>query len=127
MPDIKPIRPNRRCEVLSAGQVSEIKAATLHVLEHVGVHFPSQRALSVFAEHGARVDWETEVVRLTPDLVRRGHEPRPALLHPRRDESAGPTCSSTARPPTLARMAAGRGPSISTRDGSGGRARTTWP
>ncbi len=82
MPDIKPIRPNRRCEVLSAGQVSEIKAATLHVLEHVGVHFPSQRALSVFAEHGARVDWETEVVRLTPDLVveAMSHAPRTYTL-----------------------------------------------
>jgi trimethylamine--corrinoid protein Co-methyltransferase len=38
-------------------------------LEHVGVHFPSQRALRVFAEHGAQVDADRQVVRLSPDLV----------------------------------------------------------
>jgi trimethylamine--corrinoid protein Co-methyltransferase len=56
-------------EVLSAGELSEIRAATLHVLEHVGVHFPSERALGVFARHGATVDWNRQVVRLAPGLV----------------------------------------------------------
>jgi trimethylamine--corrinoid protein Co-methyltransferase len=66
---IEPIRLEQRFEVLSARQVSEIRAATLDVLEQVGVHFPSQRALAVFAEHGALVDWERQVVRLPPDFV----------------------------------------------------------
>ena len=42
--------------VLSADQIAEIRAGTLHILEKVGVHFPSERALRVFADHGAQDD-----------------------------------------------------------------------
>ena len=67
--NIEPIRPQFSLEVLTAGQLAEIRAATLHVLEHVGVHFPSERALGTFARHGATVDWNRQVVRLAPELV----------------------------------------------------------
>jgi trimethylamine--corrinoid protein Co-methyltransferase len=69
MTNIKPIQPRLRVDVLSANQVAEIRAATLHILETVGVHFPSESALSVFAEHGALVDLESQIVRFPPDLV----------------------------------------------------------
>ena len=69
MVNIKPIQPKLRVDVLSADQVAEIRAATLHVLEVVGVHFPSEIALSVFTEHGAQVDPKSQIVRLPPDLV----------------------------------------------------------
>ncbi len=69
MSDIKPIRPKFHLDVLSADQLAEIKSATLHILEHVGIHFPSERALTVFAEHGAQVDREGQIVRLSPDLA----------------------------------------------------------
>jgi len=82
MPNIEPIRPNLRVDVLSADQVSEIRAATLHILDTVGVHFPSEQALNVFAEHGARVDPESQIVRLSPDLVLEAisHAPRTYTL-----------------------------------------------
>ena len=82
MPDIKPIHPRFHLEVLNAEQLAAIKAATLHILEQVGVRFPSQRALRVFAEHGAQVDWESEIVRLSPDLVLEAmsHAPRSYTL-----------------------------------------------
>jgi trimethylamine--corrinoid protein Co-methyltransferase len=82
MPNIEPIRSKIRLEVLSADQVQAIQSATLHILEDVGVHFPSPRALAVFAEHGAKVDWERQVVRLAPELVRDalGHAPRSYTL-----------------------------------------------
>lgn len=78
MQRIAPIRPSIGVEVLEAAQVREIKEATLHVLKHVGVHFPSQRALDVFAHHGAKVDYERQVVCLPPDLVveAMGYAPR---------------------------------------------------
>lgn len=63
MANIKPIQPKLRVDVLSADQVAEIRAATLHLLEMVGVHFPSENALSVFAEHGAQVDPKSQIVR----------------------------------------------------------------
>ena len=69
MANIKPIQPKLHLNVLSADQVAEIRAGTLDILETVGVHFPSEYALSVFAEHGAHVDLESQIVRLSPDLV----------------------------------------------------------
>jgi len=82
MVNIKPIHPKLRVDVLSADQVAEIRAATLHLLEEVGVHFPSKAALSVFAEHGAQVDPEGQVVRFSPDLVLEAmsHAPRTYTL-----------------------------------------------
>ena len=78
MVDINPIRPKLAVEILNSNQVAEIRAATLHILETVGVHFPSERALSIFAKHGATVDSEHQIVRLSPDLVLEAmsHAPR---------------------------------------------------
>ncbi len=69
MTNLQPIEPKLRLDVLDAQQLEDVKAATLHILEHVGVQFPSERALGVFAEHGAQVDLESQVVRMSPDLV----------------------------------------------------------
>jgi trimethylamine--corrinoid protein Co-methyltransferase len=82
MVKIQPIQPKLRVNVLSAGQVAEIRAATLQVLETVGVHFPSEKALRIFAEHGAHVDDEKQIVRLSADLVLEamGHAPRTYTL-----------------------------------------------
>ncbi len=82
MSNITPIRPAFKLEVLSAAQLSDIKSATLHILEHVGVRFPSARALQIFAAHGARVNTETQVVYLPPDLVSQAmsHAPRSYTL-----------------------------------------------
>jgi trimethylamine--corrinoid protein Co-methyltransferase len=87
MSRIKPIRPQLHLEVLNSDDLAAIKSATLYVLEQVGVRFPSQRALHVFAEHGARVDEDTQVVKLPPDLVLEamGHAPRSYLLAGRAD------------------------------------------
>ena len=69
MTKIEPIRPTFRLEVLSPELLKRIKSATLQTLEQVGIHFPSERALDVFAAHGAHVDRERERVRFPPDLV----------------------------------------------------------
>ena len=69
MSRIEPIQPKLHLEVLDAGQLASIKAGTLQVLEEVGIHFPSDRALGVFSDHGAQVDWEQQVVRMPPEMV----------------------------------------------------------
>ena len=78
MVDIKPIRPKYHLEVLSADELNNIQTATLQILGTVGVRFPSERALNIFAEHGAQVDQEAQIVRLPPDLVQgaMSHAPR---------------------------------------------------
>ena len=82
MANIKPIQPRFYLEVLDAEQLEAIKSATLHVLEQVGVRFPSERALRVLAEHGAQVDRESQIVRLSPELVieAMSHAPRAYTL-----------------------------------------------
>lgn len=78
MVNIKPIKPTLSFEVLSLSQIGEIRAATLYILETIGVHFPSERALKVFAKHGAQVDLESQIVHIPPDLVLEAmsHAPR---------------------------------------------------
>jgi trimethylamine--corrinoid protein Co-methyltransferase len=58
--------------VLSQSQLDDLKAGTLRLLEDVGVRFPSPKALEIFADHGADVDWDTQIVQIAPDLVERG-------------------------------------------------------
>jgi len=78
MVNIEPIKNKLEFNVLTSGQVKEIRSATLTILENVGVHFPSERALKVFSEHGAEVDPDTQIVRFPADLVLEAmsHAPR---------------------------------------------------
>jgi trimethylamine--corrinoid protein Co-methyltransferase len=87
MPEIKPIQPKLRLDVLTTEQLESIKSATLDIMENVGVHFPSERALYVFSDHGARIDWDTKIVRLRPELVMGAmrHAPRSFVLSGRAD------------------------------------------
>jgi len=78
MVNIEPIKTKLEFNVLTSGQVKEIRSATLTILENVGVHFPSERALKVFSEHGAEVNQDTQIVRFPADLVLEAmsHAPR---------------------------------------------------
>jgi trimethylamine--corrinoid protein Co-methyltransferase len=68
-PAIEPIRPAFRVQFLDDEQLNLMQEATLHILEEVGVKFPSEKALALFAEHGAQVDPATQIVRIPRDLV----------------------------------------------------------
>jgi trimethylamine:corrinoid methyltransferase-like protein len=68
-PDILASPSTNQHQVLSQSQLDTLKVGTLHVLEDIGVRFPSQKALEIFADHGADVDWDTQIVRIAPDLV----------------------------------------------------------
>ena len=68
-PDIIPFTSPIKVELLSQAQLETLKGGTLRLLEEVGVHFPSQRALEVFADCGAHVDPATDVVRIPAYLV----------------------------------------------------------
>jgi trimethylamine--corrinoid protein Co-methyltransferase len=82
VPEIQPIEPRFHLDVLSAQQLEAIQVATLETMSNVGVRFPSERALHIFADHGAQVDWEAHVVRLSPEMVRKAmsHAPRSYTL-----------------------------------------------
>ena len=68
-PEIIPFVSPISAQVLTRPELEIVKGKTLQLLNDVGVHFPSSKALDIFAENGARVDRETDIVRLPPELV----------------------------------------------------------
>ena len=68
-PNIIPFTSPFRGELLSQAQLEKLKNGTLHILEEVGVQIPSRKALAIFADHGAHVDMQNQIVRISPDLV----------------------------------------------------------
>jgi trimethylamine--corrinoid protein Co-methyltransferase len=68
-PPLAPIRPARHARFLDDRQLADLRAATLEILEDVGVHCPSATVRALYAEHGARIDEAREVVRLPADVV----------------------------------------------------------
>jgi trimethylamine--corrinoid protein Co-methyltransferase len=68
-PRLQPIVPAYHLSILSDEQLEQLKSATLEILEDVGVHCPSAKAQKIYAEHGARVDFEHQIVKLPPEVV----------------------------------------------------------
>jgi len=76
-PDIISFTSANKMDVLSASELDKIKDGTYQILSEVGVYFPSKKALTIFSDHGANVDWETKVVRISPDLVNKAMSKAP--------------------------------------------------
>jgi trimethylamine--corrinoid protein Co-methyltransferase len=89
MINIKPIRSKYHLEVLSEEELKTIQMATLNILDQVGVRFPAERALQIFAKHGANIDEDNQIVRLPPELVQEAmnHAPRVYKLNGRHEEA----------------------------------------
>ncbi|MBL7062775.1 MAG: trimethylamine methyltransferase family protein [Anaerolineae bacterium] len=77
-PPLQPIVPAYHLRILSDEQLEHFKSGTLEILEEIGVHCPSEKALAIYAEHGAQVDSERQTVKLPPDVVLEAtsHAPR---------------------------------------------------
>ena len=68
-PLLEPIRPRHAYHLIDDGQIQSLSNGTLEILAETGVHCPSEKCLQIYADHGAHIDFDTQVVRLTPDLV----------------------------------------------------------
>ena len=68
-PLLQPIRPKEQFHILDEGQIQALANGTLEILAETGVHCPSEKCLNIYAEHGADVDFENQIVRIAPDLV----------------------------------------------------------
>jgi trimethylamine--corrinoid protein Co-methyltransferase len=68
-PRLQPIVPAYHLSILSDEQLEQLKSATLEILKDVGVHCPSAKAQTIYAEHGANVDFENQIVKLPPEVV----------------------------------------------------------
>jgi trimethylamine--corrinoid protein Co-methyltransferase len=76
-PDIIPFSSPHKMGVFSPSELQTIKNGTLHLLSEVGVHFPSEKALRIFSDHGANVNWDTKVVCIPPGLVEKAMSTAP--------------------------------------------------
>ncbi|HEY5983295.1 MAG TPA: trimethylamine methyltransferase family protein [Anaerolineales bacterium] len=61
--------PKLKIEILNAGEVRRIHEATLQIIETIGVRFPSHRALEIWAQAGADVDFVRKVVKAKATLI----------------------------------------------------------
>ena len=61
--------PKLKLEILSKQDVQKIHEATLHIIENVGVRFPSKRALKIWEDVGADVNHEKKIVKVKPYLI----------------------------------------------------------
>jgi trimethylamine--corrinoid protein Co-methyltransferase len=77
-PELRPIVPTYHVRILNDEQLAQLKSATLEILEEVGIHCPSEKARAIYAEHGARVDSRTMIVKFAPQVVMdaMSHAPR---------------------------------------------------
>lgn len=77
-PALQPIRPAYHLRILDDSALERLRDATLHTLEQTGVHCPSPMALKIYADSGAQIDREKQIVRLNRDLVLQAlsHAPR---------------------------------------------------
>jgi trimethylamine---corrinoid protein Co-methyltransferase len=67
--EIEPLRPAYSLQFVSDEKLDQLQEATLQILESTGVRFPSEKALAVFADHGANVNHKTQIVRIPRDMV----------------------------------------------------------
>jgi trimethylamine--corrinoid protein Co-methyltransferase len=61
--------PKLSLNVLTPEEVKRVHNATLHIIENIGVRFPSKRALDIWADHGATVDYEKMIVKVKPEVI----------------------------------------------------------
>lgn len=76
-PPIEPIVPKHHLRLLDDGQLNDLKQATLTILDQVGFHCPSEKALRIYADYGGQVDFENQLVRLAPELVEKAMSQAP--------------------------------------------------
>jgi trimethylamine--corrinoid protein Co-methyltransferase len=82
-PQLQPIIPGYHLQILSDQQLQQLKASTLEILQETGIHCPSEKALKIYAEHGAEVNFSTQIVRLSPDIILK------TMMHARRFYTMG--------------------------------------
>jgi trimethylamine--corrinoid protein Co-methyltransferase len=66
---IQPIRSKLKISILDDQEISQINQNTRVVLEEIGIKFPSEKALKIFAEVGATVDFKDQIVKIPADLL----------------------------------------------------------
>lgn len=76
---IQPIKSNLEISILSDDDVAKVNQIALSILEEVGVAFFSEKALRIFADAGAKVDFDKKLVKIPSHLVAKYLKKAPRL------------------------------------------------
>ena len=68
-PPIEPLVPSYSIRILPDEKLDQFRSGSLRLLEDTGFKCPSERALKIYAENGAQVDFETQIVKLPPEVI----------------------------------------------------------
>jgi len=66
---IQPIKSKLKISILDDGDVKKINQTARDILEEVGVFFPSEKALKIFADARAKVDFDKKLVKIPGHMV----------------------------------------------------------
>ena len=61
--------PKLSLNILTDEEVKQIHNATLEVIETAGVRFPSQKALKILSDAGAKIDWDKHIARIPGHIL----------------------------------------------------------
>lgn len=68
---IYPIKSKLTVSILNKNEIKGINQTARNIMEEIGVVFPSKKALKIFADAGANVDFAKQLVKIPADLVKR--------------------------------------------------------
>ena len=66
---IQPIKSKLKISILDNDDINKINQTARDIIEEVGVVFPSEKALKIFADAGAKVDFDKKLVKIPSHLV----------------------------------------------------------
>jgi len=67
---VQPIKSALKLKILDDSDIRAIDETALRILEEVGVYMPLERALKIYADAGANVDFDHKIVKIPADLVK---------------------------------------------------------
>lgn len=82
--------PKLSLDILTAEEILRLHTATLDIIESTGIRFPSTRALNIWESHGAQVDRNTCIVKVSGHIIEEALKLAPpkynlAARHPEQD------------------------------------------
>jgi trimethylamine--corrinoid protein Co-methyltransferase len=85
--------PSARISFLSREEIERIHGKSLHLLQKVGIHFGSKKAINILEGAGCEVDWDELSARIPADLVQKAVDSLPSkFLLAARDPSQDIIC-----------------------------------
>lgn len=68
---VQPIKSALKLKILDDSDIRAIDETALKILEEIGVYMPLERALKIYADAGAKVDFVHQIVKIPADLVKK--------------------------------------------------------